>query len=171
MSDKVTKEVDIKVGAPGAEKVPGLFARIGHEIHEMNQQARQGAVHGFETIFRGAGAGAGIFAAAEGVKKLTEAMEAYASGQKKANEALDDFLKDLPIFGQVYEATHGVISLVTARPKLKRREKGRKALRRRPNRRGRRKPRLTAIFSRGAMRKRIQKWALVFLSSCAKGDD
>lgn len=118
MSDKVTKQVDLKVSASGAEKVPGLMDKISHSLHEMNNEARKGAFHGFETIFKGAGAGAGIYAAAEGIKKLAEAIESYTSHQKTANEAVHDFLSQLPLFGQVYDATHAVMGLITGMAEL-----------------------------------------------------
>lgn len=104
MSDKTTKEVDIKVGAPGAEKVPGLFARIGHEIHQMNTEARGGGLHGIETILKGAGVAAFAHFGAEAISKAATATKEWAEGTISVGEAWTKAAEGIPIVGSFVSA-------------------------------------------------------------------
>lgn len=118
MSDKTTKEVDLKVSASGAEKVPGLFARIGHEIHEMNQAARGGAFHGIETILKGAGIAAAVKFTAESVRAGAQAWKEYREGLLTVPEAIDKAINAIPLLGSINEAGSAIIEAIHAKPKM-----------------------------------------------------
>lgn len=105
MSSTVTKNVDIKVGAPGAEKVPGLFERIGHSIHHMNAEAKQSPLHGIETILKGAGVAAAGHFLAESIKEAaTSFAEAAAAGDRSYSSMIGGALRAIPVVGSVADA-------------------------------------------------------------------
>lgn len=105
MSDTVTKQVDVKVGTPGAAQAKESLHGIGHALHEMNVEARRGGLHAFETILKGAGIGAFIHFGAEAVKGMAEAWKDVASGVTTANEGFFKMAAAIPILGSVMEAS------------------------------------------------------------------
>src|SRR6478609_1132830 len=101
----VTKKLDLKVGTPGAEKVPGVLDKIGHSLHEMNAEARRGAGHGIETILKGAGVAAVGHFISETVKEAAKSyVEMAAAGDRSYAKLISASLQAIPVVGSVVDA-------------------------------------------------------------------
>lgn len=104
MSDKVTKEVDLKVSASGAEKVPGMMARIGESMAQMNREARAAGLSGDSSIFgllKGGGIAVGAKFAADAMANAFAAAKELAAGEMNAADALIKMGEGIPLVGSL----------------------------------------------------------------------
>lgn len=107
----VTKNVNLKISAQGAERVPGMFDRISQSLRQMNQAAKGAGLAGDASVFsllKGGGIALGVKLAANAVQGMADAWKDVSLGVISANEGFFRMAGAIPILGDILDMSKAI---------------------------------------------------------------